>query len=328
MLLLPEDYIVEKFYRFVGAPERNRYNNTYQGSCPICREGSSWLRKRRFYFIPNKNLVYCHNCGYKTTPLKWIKDITGLTFEEIKNELQNSFVDISLNEEEKCKNIISDTLPKDSINLYDKTQTDFYKNNSVLKKAIELVKNRRLDVAINKPKSIYLSLTDKVHKNRLILPFYDENGKIIYYQTRTILENDNLYRPKYISKIGADKTLFNIDKIDSNFEYIFVFEGPINSCFVKNGVAIGGIQENSYQLYTKKQQEQIDKFPFHKKIWILDSQWKDKAAFNKTKKLLELKEAVFLWNSDKGNRYKDFNEMAIVENLNEITSDFILKYTR
>lgn len=328
MLLLPEDYIVEKFYRFVGAPERNRYNNTYQGSCPICREGTSWLRKRRFYFIPNKNLVYCHNCGYKTSPLKWIRDVTGLSFDEIKNELNCSFVEISAFDVQQEKKFIVETLPKDSINLYDKTQTDYYKNNSVMKKALDLIQSRKLDIAINRPKSVYLSLTDKVHKNRLILPFFDENGKIVYYQTRTILESDNLCKPKYISKIGADKTIFNIDKVDPNFEYIFVFEGPINSCFVKNGVAVGGIQENSYQLYTTKQQEQIDKFPFHKKIWILDSQWKDKAAFNKTKKLLELKESVFLWKEDIGNRFKDFNDIAISNNINEITYDFILKYTR
>ena len=48
---LPEDYIVEKFYQFVGKPSKNRYNNTYQGSCPMCREGNSWLKKKRFYFF-------------------------------------------------------------------------------------------------------------------------------------------------------------------------------------------------------------------------------------------------------------------------------------
>ena len=32
-----------------------------------------------------------------------------------------------------------ETLPKDCINLFDKTQTDYYKNNSIVKKTLELL---------------------------------------------------------------------------------------------------------------------------------------------------------------------------------------------
>ena len=324
---LPEDYIVEKFFRFVGAPEKNKFNNTYQGSCPICREGSSWLRKRRFYFIPKSKRCYCHNCGYNQNTLKWVMDVTNLTFKEIKDEVSDSAVEILPFEEEVKKTFVIESLPKDCINLSDSLQLEYFKDNKVVKKALELFQNRLLDKAINRPKAFYLSLTDKVHKNRLIIPFFDENGKICYYQSRTILDSDNLYKPRYISKIGGDKTIFNIDKVDQNSENIFVFEGPINSCFVKNGVAIGGIQENSYQLYTSRQQQQINKFPFHKKIWVLDSQWKDKAALNKTKKLLELKEHVFIWPKELGQICKDFNDIAIKIKSGEISPDFILKHT-
>lgn len=324
MIPVSEDFIVNKFYQFVGSPKKNRYADTYQGSCPMCREGSSWLRKQRFFFIPKKNLCFCHNCGYSANPLKWVADVSGITIKEVLEEMGNNVVDISLEEEHKPKKV-ADTLPKDCINLFDQSQVDFYKNNKIVNKAIDFIKNRKLLHAVNRPKALYLSLTDSVHKNRLIIPFFDDNDKIVYYQSRTILENEEMFKPRYISKIGADKSVFNINLVNSNSEYIFVFEGPINSCFMKNSVAVGGIQENSYQLFTNFQEEQMNKYPFHKRIWILDSQWKDRAAFNKTKKLLELKEKVFMWPKEIGKICKDFNDITMKLDKNEISTDFVMK---
>ena len=241
----------------------------------------------------------------------------------VENEACKHFMDCDFYE----TTVPLDTLPKDCINLTDENQVKYYNNNTIVQKALSFLERRRLLLAVNRPNNFYISLTDKVHKNRIVIPFYDDNGKIIHYQTRTILEVDELTKPRYLSKVNSDKTIFNIDKIDHNYDTIFVFEGPFNSCFVKNGVAIGGIQENSYQLYTARQQEQINKFPFHKIIWVLDSQWKDKAALNKTKKLLQLKEKVFLWPTELS-KFKDFNDIMIAIKDNHISPEFIKKYTK
>jgi hypothetical protein len=322
---ISEDFIVNKFYQYVGGPKKNRYTETYQGSCPICREGKSWLKKQRFFFIPKKNLCFCHNCGYSANPIKWVSDVSGVSVKEVLQEMGSEVLDISLEEPQIEIKKVSDTLPKDCINLFDQSQVDFYKNNKIVNKCVDFIKKRNLYVAVNKPKALYISLTDSVHKNRLVIPFFDDNDKIVYYQTRTILEADELFKPRYISKIGAEKSVFNINTVEEDSEYIFVFEGPLNSCFMKNGVAVGGIQENSYQLFTSYQEEQMNKYPFHKRIWILDSQWKDRAAFNKTKKLLEMKERVFMWPKDIGKICKDFNDITIKLDKNEISTDFVMK---
>jgi len=319
---VPEDYVVVKFFQYVGAPEKNKYNNTYQGSCPMCREGSSWLRKRRFYYLPKLNRVFCHNCGYNKSPLSWIMEISCCSLTQILSELNETSSELKL-EEDKRQEIKVETLPKDCINLFDESQLQYYKHNKIVKLALTFMRGRLLDTAVNRPEALFLSLDDRIHKNRLILPFYDDNNKIVYYQSRTILEADMMCKPKYLSKFNSEKTIFNINKINSELDTIYIFEGPINSCFIKNGVAVGGIQENSYQMFTCKQKEQIDKFPFHKKIWILDSQWKDKAAFNKTKKLLELKENVFIWPKKLGEKYKDFNDIAIAIKCNQISPEYI-----
>jgi hypothetical protein len=328
MVSLPEDFVVTKFYQYVGNPTKNRYNNTYQGSCPMCREGSSWMKKKRFYFIPEKNLVFCHNCGYKKNPVNWISELCNITISSLLKEVQEyspSFSSFVL-EDTKPTKIVVDTLPKDCINLFDEAQIKFYRSNPFIVNALDFLRRRNLLNAANNPKAFYISLNDKFHKNRIIIPFYDENGKIVHYQSRSLDEQKDL-RPRYISKLNSEKTIFNIDKIDLSFDTIFIFEGPFNSCFVKNGVAVGGIQENSYQLYTKKQEEQISKFPFHKKVWVLDSHHKDTAAHNKIKKLLQLKEAVFIWPKKIGELYKDFNDICIGFDINEVSDKFIKKYT-
>jgi len=326
--ILPEDFVVNKFYQFVGNPIKNKFANSYKGSCPMCREGNSWLKKQRFFYIPDKNLVYCHNCGYKKTPLSWISEITNQPVNEILEEINESTDAYDHFLVQEPKKLIVDTLPKDCINLFDENQIQYYKNHNIVKKAFEFLLNRRLINAVNRPKTFYLSLTDIVHKNRIIIPFFDDNGRILHYQSRSFLEKDLLEKPRYLSKINSEKTIFNIDKIDSNDEFIYIFEGPLNSCFVKNGVAIGGIQENSYQLYTNKQQEQINKFILHKKIWILDSQWKDKASLKKTKKLLELKENVFIWPKEIGKKYKDINDLVIAIKEDKVSPNFFKKYTK
>jgi hypothetical protein len=64
-------------------------------------------------------------------------------------------------------------------------------------------------------------------------------------------------------------------------------------------------------------------FPFHQKIWILDNPKFDDAAKNKIKQLIERNEKVFKWPDSMS--YKDLNEMAIFEELDEIPYDIFVK---
>ena len=104
---------------------------------------------------------------------------------------------------------------------------------------------------------------------------------------------------------------------------IYIFEGPIDACFVENGVAVAGITEKSSSLFTKLQSEQLNKFPFHKKIIVLDSQWKDTTSLNKTKILLDAGYEVFLWPKKLGTLYKDLNDVVMALKTNRMPSTFI-----
>jgi len=327
MISLPEDFVILKFFELGLYPKYNKFNNVYQCSCPICREGKSLGKKRRCYYIPKNENIFCHNCGWSGKPLRWIKEVSGTNDTDIIEELKEyaPYEEDILQPE--VKKYVTSTLPKDSINLSDQAQLDYYKDRDVLRTAIQIVKNRRLDTAVNRPESLYLSFVDKVHKNRLIVPFVNENKEIEFYQSRTLLNRDLKTKPKYLGRVNAEKTLFNIDKVSSDHENVYIFEGPLNAFFTKNSVAVAGITERG-RSFTKRQDEQLrTTLKWYDRVWILDSQWVDQASLVKSEALLKQGERVFIWPEKFGRKFKDFNDIAIACKVDEIKWEFIQKNT-
>jgi hypothetical protein len=324
MVSVPESFIVNKFFHFVGGAKHNKHQHTYNGSCPICREGTSWLKKKRCYYLPKKNVICCHNCGWYGTPFNWIKEAGSYSIKELVTEIQNfdsseDIIEIKVN---KKPEIQTKSLPEDSINLFDDLETAFWGNNYIFQKAKTVIQERKLDQAINRPNSLYLSLTDPVHKNRLIVPFCETNGDVVFYQSRKLLESES--KPKYLSKMGQEKSLYGLNNIKTDLDTIFITEGPIDAFFIKNGIAVAGITRGSNFLFTNKQKQQLKELFLFRKVWVLDNQHLDETSRYKTKQLLEAGYNVFIW-PDKN--YKDINDLCIAKSLNGIETSFLLENT-
>jgi len=327
VIVIPEQYVVNVLYENIYKISYNKYNKSYNGCCPICKEGNSWGKKKRFYYIPDKELAYCHNCGYSKKALTFITEVTNKSLHEIINEVKEFDIEIlPIEEPKEIKKVIDKSLPEDCINLSDISQIEYYKNNTVVKIALQLIKDRKLDKGINKPKTFYVSLKDVVHKNRLILPFYDENDDIIFYQSRGLTKKDLFERPKYLSKVGAERSLYGMQNINSNLDNVFIFEGPIDSYFVENGLATCGITERSDKMFTSLQKQQINKLNLYEKVYVLDNQYCDKAALSKSIILADNNEKVFIWPKEL-KRFKDFNDICVAGNKDKIKPEFILKNT-
>ena len=327
-MILPQDYIVQKFYQYAGFPKFKKLSNTYEASCPICREGKSWGKKKRCYYVINDGIICCHNCGWYGSALNWIKQVSNQTYDEIRKEItQYDILPLDLmHEETPVKQIINNhALPLDCINLFDESQLQFYADNKTVQDALTVIKTRRLNTAINRPKTLWMSLTDRVHRNRIIIPFYNDRGEIIFYQSRAIYEKDTKMLPKYLGKINGERSLFNLNEITPDLDYIFIFEGPIDSFFVKNGTAVAGIQEKSNKNFTALQEDQLSTFRLYKMIWVLDSQWLDRASREKTEKLIENGETVFIWPEKLGARFKDINDLCIAAKRDSIDTEVFVK---
>ena len=124
--------------------------------------------------------------------------------------------------------------------------------------------------------------------------------------------------------MGSDKSLYGISNVKDDLNYIFLFEGPINAMFTKNGLAVAGISKGDH-LFTETQQQQLTRFQFYTRIWVLDSQWIDNTSLVKTEKLLDKGETVFIWPAKYGKKLKDFNDIVMKYSLNEITPEFIIE---
>ena len=320
-IILPQDYVVDKFYQYAGYP-RKKSSGVYYGGCPICREGKSWQKKRRLYYIAKDNYIFCHNCGMSKSPLNWIIEVSGKTYAEILKEAKSytSELDYYNKEEQNEKpieKIIDSELPENSINLFDPIQLDYFKDNNVVKDALSFIKKRRLDTLINRPKTFYISLDDKIHKKRLIIPFYDLDNKITFYQTRAIYAQDALNGKKYLSKLNSHKGIYGINNIDTQINNLFIFEGPIDAMSVKNGVSIAGIN------VTDQQQSMLNQFNLYDRIYVFDNQKIDKTSKEKTQDLIEAGERVFIWPREY--KQKDFNEICCDMNIDQISPNFIVK---
>lgn len=322
MVVLPEEYIVSRFYQYAGSPKYNRGSNSYQASCPICREGSSWLMKQRCYYITKKNIIHCHNCGWHGNPINWIMELSGDSFIDVIND-SKKYDTINVNDTPKAKQKVVDyELPCDCIDLSDNMQLQFYYNEPAVKKALEVLKERRLVTAINHPKKYYVTLNDFVHGNRLIIPFYDESNKVVFYQSRKLLVDDK--KPKYLSKKNSERSVFNINNVDRDISYIFVTEGPLDATFIRNGVALAGISESGSDTFTERQKQQIQLFPLHDLIFVLDNQWNDSTSKKKSKALLEAGNKIFIWPKEYS-KFKDINDVCTAYNIDEFPYKFICK---
>jgi len=318
-MILPLSYVTEKIYSHCNKVTYKNYKKQYNFECPICNEGKSKGRKKRGYYFCDNHYFYCHNCQQNWSDIDWIKIVTGSDERTILQEAKEYQDDIQVvidNQEKKSNNY---SLPKDCINLLDHVQINYYKNNPYVISCLKYMKDRRLVRAINRPPTFYTTFCDYTHKNRLLIPFYDDKGKIVFYQSRAVrIEDEN--KTKYLSKSGGIFSVFGINQIDPNIDYFFIFEGPIDSMFVRNGIAIGGLYLNDFQ------KEQLDKYPMYKKIFVLDNQLNESTVRKKYIQLIEEGERIFIWPKSLS-KYKDLNELCCDRQMNSINPEFFVKHS-
>tara|TARA_R110002110_G_scaffold51928_1_gene151724 strand:- start:771 stop:1553 length:783 start_codon:yes stop_codon:yes gene_type:complete len=244
-------------------------------------------------------------------------EVAGMSWQEVHKETEEYDYIPGISTDNNQSTYEQADLPEDSIDLFDTHQLRYHKNNMVVKSCLDIIAFRRLDTAVNRPKSLYVSLTDRTHKDRLVIPFYDKDGKASHYQSRRVRDDNT---PKYLSKTNSEKSLFNVDNL-SNPEHIFIFEGPIDAFFVLDSVAVAGIQDNNRFSFTSIQQNQLDSHFLSKRVWVLDN---DNTGVSKSHLLLQQNETVFIW-PEELQKFKDINDLCMHTNRDEISREFILK---
>lgn len=246
--------------------------NVKSGDCPYCGNLS-------FIYQHQTEMFLCHHCQRHLPAAKMKKIET--------TETQTSSVNFN--------SILSycqplDTLPDDH-------------------HCVQYVKGRKIEdlsglFFSDKFEKIASTVGYKVPPNeRLILPFFDEDGNIFGMQGRSL---DNT-EPRYVTLMfdkEKDK-MFGLNRVNQS-EKFFIVEGPIDSLFLKNCCAMAGTDGVNSKYKTQA-------------VLVLDNEPRNKEIVAKYKKYIDKGFSIVIWPDNI--KHKDINDMI----LNDVNVQYVVE---
>jgi len=269
--------------------------NLYNFRCPICGDSKKNKSKTRGYLYAIKADVNfkCHNCGSSMTFSNFLKTIDTTmhkqyVFERFKNNKTGRGTVV---EEPEFKFETPKFSPKMDL-----------PRASEISAAKLYLERRGLDPTkfyyTNKFKAWVNTLVEKFDnieydEPRIIIPLIYEN-QLIGFQGRALGPNS----VKYITIMLEENApkVYGIDKINEK-EPIYIVEGPFDSHFLDNSVAMVGAD--------------LDTRPFgwSNYIWVFDNEPRNREIVNRISKTIDRGEQVVIWPNNI--LEKDLNDMVL-----------------
>jgi transcription elongation factor Elf1 len=247
-------YIDAKYASILGARLRNfKKKNDYlwNYSCPVCGDSSKNKLKARGYIYRKKSdlFVRCHNCNYGTNLGSFIKYVDTTLYDEYVLERYKSGAS-QHNDHKDPSEILPEVatieLLEDDIleglSRLDTLDVTHPAVSYLIKRKIPRDKWHLLYFA-PKFKKFTNSVTPKFQEPiidehpRMIIPYFTPAGKCFAFQGRAYGAEE----PKYYT-IKVDETeekIYGLDRVDYS-KRIYVVEGPIDSLFLGNAIAVSG----------------------------------------------------------------------------------------
>lgn len=278
---LDNDIALERQIRLILSSLNSKIiegDNYYNFRCNVCGDSQKSKSKKRGYILKRKKpwIFYCHNCFYKKPVISWIKEFFPIHFKDFYREI------VRAKNQQKSKPLPKIEAPKNLKKFDEKEQTRYFIS---IKKGITPIFAKAIRTCIDRkiPEEIWSKwfvATGGMYANRLIIPFYDDKGKIYYYQGRALFD---YIQPKYLSRKGDFNSIYNYFLVDKD-KPVVVLEGPIDSIFVENSIALTGV---------KTEDKKLKEFP-HKR-YLIDFDNETEETKKKTIELLSKGEYVFCW---------------------------------
>ena len=285
--------------------------------CPYCGDSHKSRTKARGFVFRKKNDLFfkCHNCGTGASLGNLIKTLDSKTYKDYIMERY-----------------------KKGVETRSSPQPEFHFNAPVFRKkgileglksiqdlpddhpARQIVERRKLPV--ESLSDLYLcesfyKFTNSIIKGkfpslggdhpRLIIPFRGEDGEVFAYQGRAFGNE----QPKYITiKIDADRDkIFGLDKVNKD-KPILVVEGPLDSLFLDNCIAVAGADFSSME---------------GDLTVIYDNEPRNKEINKQIEKTIDQGKSVCLWPDTMV--CKDINDMIILGYTKEEIQEIITNNT-
>ena len=247
-------YIDNKFASILGSRLRNfKQKNDYlwNYSCPVCGDSSKNKFKARGYIYRKGSdlFVRCHNCNYGSNLGSLIKYVDAKLYDEYVLERykggaskHNAHKDVAAILPEETPEVFLEDAILEGLSRLDTLDITHPAVKYLIKRKIPKQYWNLLYFA-PKFKKFTNSVTPKFQEPlegdhpRMIIPFFNPAGKCFAYQGRAYGDE----QPKYYT-IKVDETqekIYGLDRVDYS-KRIYVVEGPIDSLFLPNSIAVSG----------------------------------------------------------------------------------------
>tara|TARA_B110000977_G_scaffold185563_1_gene250501 strand:+ start:446 stop:1492 length:1047 start_codon:yes stop_codon:yes gene_type:complete len=272
--------------------------------CPVCGDSQKNKTKTRGWILEKENraLFYCHNCNASHSLRNLLKFIDHNLYNEY-------IIDTAL--ERGDRRTLFEKIPTEPVKPLDALRMkapDFTKKGSPLLR-IKKVSSLRHDHFVKKylvqrqiPPNAHYRLyyapkfnewvnsiipgklpTVERDRPRLIMPFIDKYDVVFGFNARAF----NSSELRYIT-IMIDDTmpkLFGLNEVDFTRKY-YVVEGPIDSLFLDNAVAMAGADGNASGFGNVENA-----------VFVFDNEPRNKEIVSRMEKCLDKGYKVFIWPS-------------------------------
>jgi hypothetical protein len=313
-------YIDRKFINMIsGQLEKFAWKKDTLANCrcPICGDSEKNRNKCRGYFFVKKNNFFykCHNCGVGHNLYNFLKDISPSLCKEYSLEEyrdKNGSNDKSKREKELFGFLEKQPVFKRKDKLLNllKCLNDLPDDHIAVKFAnMRLIPNQYWKLLYytddfgnfvqNLDPSCFIG-----KEERLVIPFFNSHGDVVACQGRALNmkdESEARTTAKYITVKGdksIDRLWYGLWRADPK-KRIYVVEGPIDSLFLQNSVAMvgaGALKEIPLR------------FDNSEMTYILDNEPRNRQICAYIEKLIELGRDVCIWPDNI--KEKDINDMA------------------
>ena len=271
----------------------------YNFRCPLCGDSQKHKNKARGYVYPLKaDMNYkCHNCGASSTFSNFLKTL-----------------DPTLHKQYVFEKFQTRNTGKGSI--IEKPKLDFKK--PVFKKQLDLPKASEIPVAkeylekrMIDPAKFYFAKKFREWVNtqkqtfdtigrdesRIIIPMYDTERNLIGFQGRSLGPNS----VKYITVMLQEEApkVYGMDQIDKG-KSVYVVEGPFDSTFVQNSIALCGSDGDLEYLKTCDL------------VYVYDNEPRNKEIVSRIERCIRDNRRVVIWPNSI--EEKDINDMVLAGN--------------
>lgn len=278
--------------------------------CPVCGDSQTSKSKTRGWLSEGKNGKFwfsCFNCGGGLPFNKFLEHIDPMVLKEYEvdaylgKSLQGKALEpdkgIFLENKKKKHSDPLSMVKKISQLPVDHPAKKYIENRQIPSdQHFKIYYTPKFKTWINKVDS---ERFPEVHKKgfkdepRLLLPFIDQKGRCFGVSARSFDPNANL---RYISIMFEERPkIFGLQSVDFTKEF-YIVEGPIDSLFIPNAIAMAGADANDHDL------------PIHG-IWTFDNEPRNKEIHKRMKKLMKNGRRVCLWPSNI--KQKDINDMHL-----------------